>query len=71
MDITLCEIASAIGTPLIIDSATQNRVFWHYPRILVDMDPSHNYFYEIMVERDGFTFPVEVSYDWLPEFCYH
>jgi len=30
MDRTLREIASAIGTPLLIDSATQNRVFGHY-----------------------------------------
>jgi len=40
MDRTLREIASAIGTPMLIDSATQNRVFGHYARVLVDMDLS-------------------------------
>jgi hypothetical protein len=36
MERTLREITSAIGTPLRIDSATQNRVFGHYARVLVD-----------------------------------
>lgn len=63
MDRTLCEIVSAIGIPLIIDSANQNRIFGHYARILVDMDQSHIFFYEIMVERDDFYFPVKVSYE--------
>jgi len=28
-------------------------------------------FYEILVERDGFSFPMEVVYEWLPDFCSH
>jgi len=67
----LREIASVVETPLIINSATQNRVFGHYARVLVDMDMSKKIFYEILVEREGFYFPIEVSHEWLPEFCYH
>jgi len=58
---TLLEIAGAIGTPLIIDAATQKRTFGHYARVLVDIDFSHRLFYEIMVEREGFAFPIEVE----------
>jgi len=29
-DFTLCEIASVLGTPLIIDNVTHNRLFGHY-----------------------------------------
>jgi hypothetical protein len=65
------EIAGAIRTPLIIDSATQNRRFGHYARILVDIDLSKRIFDEIMVERDGFAFPVEVIYERVPLFCSH
>lgn len=28
-------------------------------------------FYKILVEREGFSFPVEVIYEWMPEFCSH
>ncbi|KEH19695.1 DUF4283 domain protein [Medicago truncatula] len=61
---TLLEIGGAIGTPLIIDIATQKRTFGHYVRVLVDIDFSHWLFYEIMVEREGFAFPIEVEYEW-------
>jgi len=71
MDRTFCEIAGALGTPLIIDNATQNCVFGHYAQVLVDMDLSRQIFHEIMVEREGFSFIAEVGYEWLPEFCSH
>jgi hypothetical protein len=38
---------------------------------LVYIDFSHRLFYEIMVEREGYAFPVEVEYEWLPNFCTH
>jgi len=63
MDRTLCEIASAIGTPLLIDNATSKRIFGHYARILVDMDLSCKLFHEITVEREGYAFNVEVAYE--------
>jgi len=71
MDRTLREITSAVGTPLTIDNATSKRLYGHYARILVDMDCSKKLFYEILVERDGFSFPVEVVYEWMPDFCTH
>jgi len=71
MDRTLREIASAVGTPLLIDNATSKRLFGHYARILVDMDFSRKIFYEIVVEREGFAFPVEVVYERMPDFCTH
>jgi hypothetical protein len=71
MDRTLREIASAVGTPLLIDNATSKRIYGHYARILVDMDFSRQLFHEITVEREGYAFQVEVAYEWLPEFCTH
>jgi len=65
------EIASAVGTPLVIDNATSKRLFGHYARILVDMDFSHKIFHEIVVEREGYAFPVVVAYEWMPDFCSH
>jgi len=52
MEQTLWEIASALGTPLVIDNATSKRLFGHYARILVDMDFSRKIFHEIVVERE-------------------
>jgi hypothetical protein len=71
MDRTLREIASAVGTPLLIDKATSNRTFGHYARILVDMDFSRRIFHEITVERIGYAFTVEVAYEWMPDYCTH
>jgi len=39
--------------------------------MLVDIDFSHRLFYEITVEREGYAFPLEVEYEWLPDFCTH
>lgn len=71
MEGTIREIASAVGTPLILDNATSKRLFGHYARVLVDMDFSRKIFHEIVVEREGYSFKVEVHYEWLPEFCSH
>jgi len=68
---TLKEIASAVGTPIDIDGPTQNRTFGHYARILVEIDLSKRAYDEILVERDGFTFKVEVQYDRRPLFSHH
>jgi hypothetical protein len=68
---TLYEIAGAVGTPLLIDNVTRNRLFGHYARILVDLDLSKDIFYEIMVEREGFAFPLTIEYERLPDFCKH
>jgi len=71
MERTLREIASAVGTPLVIDNATMKRLYGHYGRILVDLDCSKELFYEIFPKREGFSFPIEVVYKWMPEFCTH
>jgi len=60
----------AIGTPLIIDTATKNRLFRHPTRILVDVDFSHRIFDENLVERDDFAFNLEVAYIWLDFYMY-
>ena len=44
LEITILEIARAIGIPLIIDAATQKRTFGHYARVLVDIDFSRHLF---------------------------
>jgi len=68
---TLLEIASGIGTPLAIDEATQSRVFGHYAHILVDVDLSDTLFESVLVEREGYEFPVTVEYERKPVFCPH
>lgn len=49
MERTLREIASVVGTTLLIDNATSKHLFGHYARILVDMDFIHKLFHEIVV----------------------
>jgi len=71
MERTLREIASAVGTPLVLDNATLKRLFGHYARILVDTDFSKKIFHEILVEREGGSYPVEVVYERIPDFCSH
>lgn len=68
---TLYEIVGAVGTPLLIDNVTRNRLYGHYARVLVNMDLSKDIFYEIMVEREGFAFPLAIEYEGLPNFCKH
>jgi len=68
---TLQEIASVVGTPLLVDNATSKRLYSHYSCILVDMNYSRKLFHEITVEREGFAFNVVVAYEWLSDFCTH
>ena len=68
---TLKEIASAVGTPIDIDGPIRNCTFGHYARILVDIDLSKRAYDEILVEREGFAFKVEVQYERRPLFCHH
>jgi len=68
---TLKVIASVVGTPISIDGPARNRAFGHYARILVDIDLSMRVYEEILVEREGFAFKVEVQYERRPLFCHH
>jgi len=52
-----------IGTPLLIDNAMSKRFFGHYARILVDVDFSRKLSHKIMVEREGYSFTIEVAYE--------
>jgi len=60
-----------IGTLIILDGMTRNLTFGHYTRILVDIDLSKRAYHEILVEREGFTFKVEVQYERRPLFFHH
>jgi len=71
MERTLYEIAGAVGTPLLIDNVTRNKLYRHYARILIDLDLSKTVFYKVMVEREGFAFPLAIEYEGLPDFCSH
>ncbi|XP_058776082.1 uncharacterized protein LOC131650388 [Vicia villosa] len=69
----LFSIASSIGTPICIDSASNKsafeRPFGHFVRILVDLDLTKELSYKILVERVGFAFFVDIEYEKIPEFC--
>jgi hypothetical protein len=68
---TLFEIASGLGTPLIIDEAALNRRFGLYARFLVDVDLSEQFFEAVIVEREGHALSVMVQYEKQPSFCTH
>ena len=71
MERTLREIPTAVGTPLVLDNATLKRLFGHYARILVDIDFSKKIFHEILIERKGAYYHVEVVYERILDFCSH
>ncbi|XP_058776574.1 uncharacterized protein LOC131650888 [Vicia villosa] len=68
-------IASSIGTPICIDSASNksafDRPFGHFVRVLVDLDMLKEQTFKVLVERIGFAFFVDIEYEKLPEFCNH
>ena len=47
------------------------RLFGHYARILVDIDFSKKIFHETLVEREGGSYPTEVVYERILDFCSH
>jgi hypothetical protein len=69
----LFTIASSLGTPICIDTITakpmHERTFGQYARVLVDMDLSQTLRYNVLVERKGFAFFVDIEYENLPDFC--
>jgi len=68
---TLFEIASGLGTPLILDDATLNRRFSLFARILIDVVLSEQLFDTVIVEREGHVLSVMVQYEKQPSFCSH
>ncbi|XP_045802493.1 uncharacterized protein LOC123896099 [Trifolium pratense] len=71
MPTTLFSIASGIGTPLSLDEATKQRTMGHFARILVDVNLAEELHYQILVEREGYAFFVDIDYENLPYFCEH
>ncbi|XP_058755572.1 uncharacterized protein LOC131628769 [Vicia villosa] len=71
----LFAITSSVGTPICIDSAASKsrveRTFGYFVRVLVDMDLSQPLNHNVLVEREGFAFFTDISYENLPEFCFH
>ena len=63
----LMEMARGVGTPLQLDRMTKEGRYGFYA--LVDVDLSKSLPSSIMVERDGYGFPVEVTYEKLPPIC--
>jgi len=64
----LFEIAGAIGTPIIIDQHTINHSFGHYARVLVDINMAGFLPDSLWVERENFTFDIEIEYEKRPTF---
>lgn len=65
----LFSIARGIGIPLLLDDAILNRSFGQYARVLVDVDLMHDLRDQILFERAGYAFFVDVVYERLPSFC--
>ena len=68
-------IASSIGSPITIDAIAFKpmfeRTFGQYVRVLVDIDISQTLSYQVLVERKGYAFCVDLDYENLPLFCNH
>ena len=62
-----------MGTPICVDTVTSKpaieRTFGHFARVLVDLDLTKELKHEVLVERKGFAFFVELEYENLPAFC--
>jgi len=68
---TLLEIASGLGTPLIIDDTTLYRRLGIYARVLIDIGLSEQLFESVIVEREGHALSVMAQYERRPSFCTH
>ncbi|KAM7460800.1 hypothetical protein LguiA_028921 [Lonicera macranthoides] len=65
----LISIASLVGIPQAIDKNTLHFTFGHYARLKVEVDMLHPQPSKLLVEREGFSFEVPVTYENLPNFC--
>jgi len=68
--ITLFEIVGAIGTPITIDENTRNHAFGQYARVLVDVDLDGFLSDTLLVEREKFSFDIEIEYERPLYFCF-
>jgi hypothetical protein len=69
----LFAIAGSVGTPICTDIASAKpmieRTFGQYARVLVDLDISQPLRYQVLVERKGFAFFVNLDYENVLDFC--
>lgn len=65
----LTSIASGLGVPLKIDNATINGEFGHYARVLIDVDLSSKLPENLLIERIGKIFFIDIVYENMPSFC--
>lgn len=65
----MSDIARGIGIPLKIDKATRNGEFGHYAKVLVKIDVYGKPIGNLMIERVGKNFFIEVAYENLYVFC--
>lgn len=54
-----------------LSKCLRNRIQSHYARILVDVDMFGKFFDSVVVEREGYVFPVTVEYERRPSFFSH
>lgn len=67
----LISIANLVGIPQAIDLNTKDFVFGHYARIQVEVDLLHTLHPKLLIEREGYSFEVLVSYENVPKFYSH
>ncbi|KAM7473079.1 hypothetical protein LguiA_011262 [Lonicera macranthoides] len=67
----ILSMANVIGFPVSIDPFTLKKDFGHYCRVEVDVDLKGELPTSILVEREGYNFEIEISYEKIPELCAH
>lgn len=55
--------------PIIIDHNTFNQSFGHYACVLVDINMAGFLLDSLWVEKENFTFDIEIEYEKRPYFC--
>ncbi|KAM7470315.1 hypothetical protein LguiA_008498 [Lonicera macranthoides] len=67
----ILSMANVIGFPVNIDPYTLKKDYGHYCRVEIDVDLKAELPNSILVEREGFNFEIDVTYERLPDFCSH
>ena len=65
----LFTIANGIGVPISIHNATLGKAFGFYAKVLVEVDLSSPLPTNILIERNNFSFVLNLSYEHTPLFC--
>ena len=67
----LFSIANVIGVPIKISKYTLGKTFGFYAKVLVEVDVSCPLPSKIFIERDSFSFVLNISYENLTSWCKH